>query len=177
MSGLATVARPYAEALYRVAKAGNMSLWSELVSELAEIGANPDLKSFVDNPRVTNAQIVDTLYALLKTEVSAEAKSFIELLAENGRVLLLPEIGEQFRVLKNADDGSADALIFSAFKMDESQIEALVAALSKKFGRTLMPTVEIDESLIGGVRVVVGDEVLDTSVRAKLQQMRDALVS
>ena len=147
------------------------------MSDLAEIGANPDLKSLVDNPKVTNAQVVDTLYALLKIEISDEAKSFIELLAENGRILLLPEIGEQFFALKNADEGSADAFIYSAYQLDDAQVQELASALSKKFGRTLMPTVEVDESLIGGVRVVVGDEVLDTSVRAKLQQMRDALVS
>lgn len=175
MAELATVARPYAEALFRVAKAGNMSSWSDLVSEMAEVGANPDLKAFVENPRATDELVVDTLLALLKSDISEEARNFIGVLVENDRVTLLPEIGQQFQALKNADEGAADAAIVSAFEMSEAQINDLVEVLGKKFGRKLTPTVEVDSSLIGGVRVVVGDEVLDTSVRAKLQKMRDVL--
>jgi F-type H+-transporting ATPase subunit delta len=99
------------------------------------------------------------------------------MLAENGRVALLPEIGAQFAVLKNAQEGAADATIHSAFELSAGQLTQLVATLEKKFGRKLNPTVVVDPSLIGGVRVVVGDEVLDTSVRAKLQQMHNALVA
>jgi F-type H+-transporting ATPase subunit delta len=90
---------------------------------------------------------------------------------------LLPEIAAQFAVLKNANEGAADAEIVSAFEISGDQLAQLVATLEKKFGRKLNPTVTVDPSLIGGVRVVVGDEVLDTSVRAKLQQMHVALVS
>lgn len=176
MAELATVARPYAEALFRVAKTGNMSPWSDLVSEMAEVGGNPDLKSLVENPRVTDEIVVDTMLALLKSDVSEEARNFIEVLVENGRVTLLPEIGLQFQALKNADEGAADVLIVSAFKMDDAQLSELVKVLEKKFSRKLTPTVEVDSSLIGGVCVVVGDQVLDTSVRAKLQKMRDVLV-
>jgi F-type H+-transporting ATPase subunit delta len=99
------------------------------------------------------------------------------MLAENGRVALLPEIAAQFTELKNASAGAADATVYSAFDISADQLSALVATLEKKFGRKLNPTVEVDPSLIGGVRVVVGDEVLDTSVRAKLQQMHLALVA
>jgi F-type H+-transporting ATPase subunit delta len=99
------------------------------------------------------------------------------MLAENGRLALLPEIGAQFHVLKNAQEGAADANISSAFALSEAQVKDLTAALEKKFGRKLNPSVTVDQSLIGGVRVVVGDEVLDTSVRAKLQQMHVALAA
>jgi hypothetical protein len=97
------------------------------------------------------------------------------MLVENGRISLLPEIGAQFLALKNAAEGAADAEITSAFELD-AQVSTLVATLEKKFSRKLNPVVTVDPALIGGVRVVVGDEVLDTSVRAKLQQMRVALV-
>ena len=80
-------------------------------------------------------------------------------------------------MLKNAQEGAADADIVSAFEMSRAQVAELVATLEKKFGRKLNPTVTVDPSLIGGVRVVVGDEVLDTSVRAKLQQMHVALAA
>jgi F-type H+-transporting ATPase subunit delta len=177
MAELATVARPYAEALFRVAKTGNLTAWAELMSEMAQVGSHPDVKSLAQNPNVSDSQIADTLAALLKSPVPAEAKNFIGMLVENGRVALLPEIGTQFHALKNAQEGAADADITSAFDLTQAQVTQLVATLEKKFGRKLNPSVHVDAALIGGVRVVVGDEILDTSVRAKLQQMQVALVA
>ncbi|MGX4640971.1 F0F1 ATP synthase subunit delta [Massilia sp. SYSU DXS3249] len=177
MAELATVARPYAEALFRVAQQGNMAAWSELVSELAQVGANPDVQAFAANPNVTARDLVATLTSLVKSPVTPEAANFLTMLAENGRISLLPQIGAQFQVLKNAQAGAADAEIASAFALNDAQVAELVNVLEKKFGRKLNPTVSVDPSLIGGVRVLVGDEVLDTSVRARLQQMHAALVA
>jgi F-type H+-transporting ATPase subunit delta len=177
MAELATVARPYAEALFRVAQNGDMTAWSGIVAELAQIGANPDVQAYAGNPNVRPAQLAETIASLVKSPMNPEAKNFIAMLAENGRVALLPEIAAQFTALKNALVGAADAAVYSAFDLSAEQLSALVATLEKKFGRKLNPTVEVDPSLIGGVRVVVGDEVLDTSVRAKLQQMHLALVA
>jgi len=177
MAEIATIARPYAEALFRVAKSGNLSAWSDLVSELAQVAALPDVKAFADNPKISDQQTIDTFLSVLKSPVTDEAKNFISMLVENGRLTLLPEIGAQFHALKNAQEGAADAAISSAFELSDAQVQELVATLEKKFGRKLNPSVTVDSSLIGGVRVVVGDEVLDTSVRAKLQQMHVALAS
>jgi F-type H+-transporting ATPase subunit delta len=177
MAELATIARPYAEALFRVAKSGNLAAWSDLVSEMAAVAALPDVKSFAANPKLSDRQVADTFLSLLKSNVTAEAKNFVAMLAENGRLPLLPEIGAQFQVLKNALEGVADAEITSAFQLNDAQVKDLVATLEKKFGRKLNPSVKVDSSLIGGVRVAVGDEVLDTSVRAKLQKMYVALAS
>jgi F-type H+-transporting ATPase subunit delta len=177
MAELATIARPYAEALFRVAKTGNLQAWSELVSELAHVATHPDVQALSRNPKVTDQQIVDTLLALLKSAVNDEIKNLVSMLVENGRVTLLPEIGVQFQTLKNAREGTADLAISSAFELNDVQVKELVATLEKKFGRKLNPSVQVDNSLIGGVRVVVGDEVLDTSVRAKLQQMQVALTT
>lgn len=177
MAELATVARPYAEALFRVAQQGNMAAWSELVSELAQVGANPDVQAFAANPNVTPRDLTATLSSLVKSPMTPEGTNFLEMLAENGRIALLPEIGVQFHELKNAQAGAADADITSAFALSNDQLTQLRGTLEKKFGRKLNPTVTVDPSLIGGVRVVVGDEVLDTSVRAKLQQMHAALLA
>ena len=177
MAELATVARPYAEALFRVAQTGDMAAWSTMVTELGNIGANADVQDFARNPNVKPTDVADTFAAMIKSPVTAEATNFIAMLIENRRIALLPEIAAQFAVLKNAQEGAADAHVTSAFDMSSEQVAALVASLEKKFGRKLNPTVTVDPSLIGGVRVVVGDEVLDTSVRAKLQQMNVALAS
>jgi F-type H+-transporting ATPase subunit delta len=177
MAELATVARPYAEALFRVAQQGDMNYWSNLVDELAQVGANSDVQAFASNPNVTHEQLADTIASLVKSPLNAEAKNFISMLAHNGRIVLLPEIAAQFRELKNAQEGAADAQIYSAFEISADQLATLVSSLEKKFGRKLNPTVTVERTLIGGVRVVVGDEVLDTSVSAKLQQMYVALAS
>jgi F-type H+-transporting ATPase subunit delta len=181
MAENATVARPYAEALFRVAQAGKQSVslaaWSDLVSELAQIGSHPEVQAFARNPKVSDSEVAAAILALVKSPLNAEAKNFLAMLIENGRISLLSEIGAQFQLLKNSEEGAADAEIASAFELSATQVSDLVQTLEKKFSRKLNPTVVVDPSLIGGVRVVVGDEVLDTSVRAKLQQMRVALAS
>ena len=177
MAELATIARPYAEALFRVAKSTDLTAWSSLVGEMAFVAANPDFKGFAHNPKIPHADVVSTFLAALKSPVSAEANNFIVMLIENGRLSLLPEIATQFNALKNAQEGAADAVIVSAFAMSPEQVSSLIATLEQKFGRKLNPLVTVDPALIGGVRVVVGDEVLDTSVRAKLQQMQVALTA
>ena len=177
MAELATIARPYAEALFRVAKTGNLAAWSDLVSEVAQVAAVPEVKALASNPKASDQQIADTFLSVLKSPVTPEAKNFIRMLVENGRLTLLPEIGAQFHALKNAQEGAADAEITSAFALSDAQVKDLVATLEKKFARKLSPSVIVDDSLIGGVRVVVGDEVFDTSVRAKLQRMHVALAS
>ncbi|MFD2365114.1 F0F1 ATP synthase subunit delta [Pseudoduganella sp. GCM10020061] len=177
MAELATVARPYAEALFRVAQQGNLAAWSELVSELGQVGANADLQAFARNPKVSGSQTVDAIASLVKSPVTPEARNFLDMLVGNDRVMLLPEIAAQFAELKNANEGAADATIVSAFEISPAQVAELAQTLEKKFGRKLNPTVTVDPSLIGGVRVEVGDEVLDTSVKAKLQQMQIALTA
>lgn len=177
MAELATIARPYAEALFRVAKAADLGAWAELVSEMAQVAANPDVQALARNPKVSDDEIGTVFISALKSPAGAEAKNFINMLAQNGRLTLLPEIAEQFHALKNAQEGAADAEIVSAFELSSAQLSDLVATLEKKFGRKLNPSVVVDAALIGGVRVVVGDEVLDTSVRAKLQQMQVALTA
>jgi F-type H+-transporting ATPase subunit delta len=177
MAEIATVARPYAEALFRVASQGNLPAWADLVSEMAQVAANPEIRGIASNPKVSHQQMRELFMSALKSPAGPEAVNFIGMLVNNGRLTLLPEIAVQFHALKNAGEGAADAEIISAFEMSETQVQELAGALERRFGRKLRPHVSVDPSLIGGVRVVVGDEVLDTSVRAKLQQMQVALAA
>jgi F-type H+-transporting ATPase subunit delta len=179
MAELATVARPYAEALFRVAKTGNLSAWSDLVVEMAHVAEHPDVQALAHNPKVSAVQTAEAFLSVLRSPMvtSDEAKNFVNTLADYDRLTLLPEIASQFHALKNAEAGAADAEIVSAFEMTAEQVSDLAQTLEKKFGRKLHPTVTVDSSLIGGVRIVVGDQVLDMSVRAKLQQMQFALTA
>ncbi|MCJ0764613.1 F0F1 ATP synthase subunit delta [Variovorax terrae] len=176
MAELATIARPYAEALFKAAGAdlGGTAAW---VSELAEIAANPQLQQFADNPKVTVNQVFDVMAGVAKSALPDTAKNFLRTVIENGRLAALPEIAAQFRALKNAQSGSSDTVVYSAFPIDGAALADVAAALEKRFGRKLNVSVELEPALIGGIRVVVGDEVLDTSVKARLEQMKMALTA
>ena len=177
MAELATIARPYAEALFRVAQAGNLASWSDTLSAMSAVAANPDMMDMARNPKVSDEQVISMFLTAVNSPTNVELKNFVGMLVENGRLSLLPEIAAQFHALRNAQEGAADAEIVSAFELTPAQVVDLVATLEKRFRRNLNPTVTVDNSLIGGVRVVVGDEVLDTSVRAKLQRMQTALTT
>jgi F-type H+-transporting ATPase subunit delta len=126
---------------------------------------------------VTDAQVFELISGVVKTTLPAAAQNFLRLAIENRRLVALPEIASQFRALKNAQGGTADAIVHSAFPIDAAALADLSGTLEKRFGRKLNVSVEIDSSLIGGVCVVVGDEVLDTSVKARLEQMKAALTA
>ncbi|AJW99306.1 MULTISPECIES: F0F1 ATP synthase subunit delta [Burkholderiaceae] len=179
MAEFATIARPYAEALFRVAEAGDVAAWSTLVKELAQVAQLPEVQSVASNPKVGREQVVELLIAAVKSPLASgtEAKNFVRMLVDNHRTVLLPEIAVQFEALKNAREGAADVQIVSAFPLEGAPLAELLASLERKFARKLKPTVEVDPSLIGGVRVTVGDEVLDTSVRARLVSMQSALTA
>ena len=105
------------------------------------------------------------------------AKNFLRTIIDNGRINTLGEVAAQYRALVNRRSGSSDAVVYSAFPLDSAALADVGGVLEKRFGRKLNLTVKQDESLIGGIRVVVGDEVLDTSVKARLEQMKAALVA
>ena len=176
MAELATIARPYADALYKasVADLNGTAIWVEALQAIAE---NTQLQQFADNPNVTSAQVFDVIAGVAKVALPEMAKNFLRTVIENGRLNALPEIAAQFRALKNAQSGSSDAVIYSAFAIDSAALTDVAAVLEKRFGRKLNVSVELQPDLIGGIRVVVGDEVLDSSVKARLEQMKVALTS
>jgi F-type H+-transporting ATPase subunit delta len=176
MAELATIARPYAEALFK-ASASDLSGAAAWVEKVAAIGANPELQQLADNPKATNGQVLDVVAGAFGAALPPAANNFLAALLENGRFHALPEIARQFHALANAQSGLSDAVVYSAFPIDAAALGSVAATLEKRFGRKLQVTVQQDPSLIGGIRVVVGDEVLDTSVKARLEQMKVALVA
>ena len=176
MAELATIARPYAEALFKAAGA-DLVATAAWLDELAAIASNVQLQHYAGNPSVTPAQTFDVMTGVAKTALSEPAKNFLRAVIDNGRISVLPEIASQFHALKNAKSGSSDATVFSAFALDSVALADLLETLEKRFEKKLNLKVELQPELIGGVRVVVGDEVLDTSVKARLEQMKAALIS
>jgi F-type H+-transporting ATPase subunit delta len=176
MAELATIARPYAEALFKATKS-DLPATSAWLEPLAQVAANEQLLSFAANPKSSSGQVFELITSVAKVNLPAAGKNFLETVIDNGRLPALPEIASQFRQLKNALAGTSDATVFSAFPIEGAALADLSALLEKRFGRKLNLSVTIDSQLIGGVRVVVGDEVLDTSVKARLEQMKTALMA
>jgi len=178
MAETATLARPYAEAVYRLADAGGtLASWSGTLRIFAGVAAHPDMQECLSKFDLTSGQLQDLFLSLCPGDLSAEAKNFIQLLIEYDRLALLPEIFAQFETLKNEREGVVDAQITTAFAMEGEQLASLVADLEKRFKRKINPQVSVDRDLIGGARIVIGDEVIDGSVRGKLNAMAAGLLA
>jgi F-type H+-transporting ATPase subunit delta len=174
MAELATIARPYAEALF---KAGGDAAAADQVSALAAVASDARLRQYAGDPKVEAAQVHDLMVAVLKAPLSPHVHNFLRAVLDNGRLDALPEIAAQLHTLVNAQSGVSDATVFSAFPINGAQLADVVATLEKRFARKLNASVVVQAELIGGIRVVVGDEVLDTSVKARLEQMKVALAA
>ena len=177
MAELATLARPYAEALFQVASKGDLTQALAEIDALAAVASNPQLRQFADAPKTNPAQVFDVITSVANTPLSDASKNLLRTVIDNGRLGVLSEIAAQVRTLVNEKTGVSDAVIESAFPIDGAALTELVATLEKRFGRKLKATVQLAPELIGGIRVVVGDEVLDTSVAARLEQMKAALTA
>ena len=180
MAELATIARPYADALFKASTAGagvDLGSTAAWLDELAAIAANPQLRQLADNPKVTADEVYAVVTGVARSALPDTAKNFLRTVIDNGRINALPEVASQFRALVNRRNASPDAVVYCAFPVEAAPLAAVSSALEKRFGRKLNLSVQLDESLIGGIRVVVGDEVLDTSVKARLEQMKAALTA
>ena len=176
MAEIATIARPYAEALFKATSKdlNGAAVWVDALSAVAQ---NEQLQQFADSPKASTNQIFDLIAGVAKVDLPEAAKNFLRMVIENGRLSALPEMATQFRALKNAQSGSSDAIVHSAFPIDAAALADLGKTLEAQFKRKLNLSVVLQPELIGGIRVVVGDEVLDTSVKARLQQMKVALTA
>jgi F-type H+-transporting ATPase subunit delta len=171
-----TVARPYAEAAFRLADDGNaLNKWSEMLGMLAQVAGDPRVQAAVADPNLSDAKAAGLFIAILAGKLSGDAENFVRVLAENGRLGLLGEIRGQFEALKNEREGVLEAEVHSAFELTEAQLGDLVQRLEKKTGRKVRATIEIQKDLIAGVRIVLGDKVIDGSARAQLGALETAL--
>lgn len=178
MAEAVTVARPYADAVYKLAvTSDSLSQWSKILQLAVEIAEDECVKLLVGNPAVSAKQLGEIFLEIGKNKFNAEARNFIMLLAENKRVLVLPQISQLFEHLKAQHEGVLEAKIVSAFEIENKQLKKLVDDLEQKFKRKIEARVSVEPELIGGIKVEIGDEILDASVRGKLEAMAVALKS
>ena len=175
-----TLARPYAEAAFQLATGSNaLSAWSAALTRLAAITANPEMEVCISNPLLAPEQLtrlcLDVAGAGENAALSVQQQDFVRVLVDNDRLTVLPEIALLFEDLKAGHEGVKHADISSAFALDGTTLKNLVADLERRFSCKVEASVTLDPELIGGVRIAVGDEVIDASVRGKLAAMATAL--
>ena len=176
MAEPSTVARPYAEAAFRLADgAGALGKWLEMLSALGQVSADARVRAAITDPNLGDAQAAGVFIGILSGRLTAEAENFLRVLAQNGRLELLPEIRVQFEALKNEREGVLEAEVHSAFELSDAQLADLVQRLEKKTGRKVRARLQVNKDLIAGVRIALGDQVIDGSARAQLGALETAL--
>ena len=176
MAEPSTIARPYAEAAFRLADGqGKLAEWSAALANLAAVAADARIEAAVGDPNLPAAEVAGLFISILAGKLTGETENFVRVLAENGRLDVLAEIHTQYEVLKNEREGTVEAELYTAFEMNAAQVADLVQRLEKRTGRKVRTKVLIDKNLIGGVKIVVGDKVIDGSARAQLGALEAAL--
>ena len=181
MAELTTIARPYAEAAFDLARDANaLPAWSSLLRVASAVIGDPQMANALDNPSLDAADKQALLLSVLAPELSRlaldkDGRNFIRVLVDAERVALLPYIADVFDALKNEADNVATAQITSAFPLDDAMLGGIKSALERRFGKKIDATVAVDAELIGGARIAVGDRVIDASVQGRLAQMATQL--
>jgi len=176
MSELSTLARPYAEAVFRLAQGENdLAGWSARVKSLALIVADEQLARLIADPAVPAERVAGLVIDVAGSGLGERGANFVKVLADNDRLSLLPEIGAQFETLRATAEGTLEATITSAQELSQAQIDELVGGLKAKFNRAVNVQVAVDPELIGGAVITIGDQVIDGSVRGRLQRMAFSL--
>ena len=176
MAEASTIARPYAEAVFKLADAeGKLAEWSSVLANIAAVAADERIRVAVGDPNLSAAKIAGLFISVLSGKLSGDAENLVRLLAENGRLDVLAEIRMQYEALRDEREGVVEAEVHTAFALEDAQLADLVARLEKKTGRKVRASVHVDKNLIAGVKVVLGDKVIDGSARAQLSALETAL--
>jgi F-type H+-transporting ATPase subunit delta len=181
-----TIARPYAEATFEVAReADKLADWSAALDTARELLADGQVVAFLGNPSLTDDQRLSFLADLFESAGTgksifggdAKGTNFLKLLLEYGRVNVLPEIAEHFDALKAKVENTVDVIVTTAATLGDDQKKAIVKALEARLGRDVRIETEIDETLIGGAVIRAGDVVIDGSLRSRLTGLSNALIA
>jgi F-type H+-transporting ATPase subunit delta len=176
MSEAITTARPYAQAAFDEAQQLKaLQAWSEMLLSLAEAIKHPEMIAVVTNPRVAKKQVEGLMEALLGKGASKQQQNFVRILADNQRLLLLPEIAALFEALKAEAEKTVNVVVDSAFELSAAQKDKIVSSLKKSLGREVKLSCQVNKELLGGVVIRAGDKVIDGSARTRLGEMANAL--
>jgi len=173
---LRTLARPYAEAIFELARdAGKLDAWAEALERLAIIVENEDVAGLIGHPKIDDEQLVEAIIGVAGDALDEKAKNFVRLLTANDRLTLLPEIRSQFAGLHAAAENRVDVTVTSAAELTGGQREAISKALEQRLKHNVGLSMEVDPDLLGGAVIRAGDLVIDGSLRARLARLEQSL--
>jgi F-type H+-transporting ATPase subunit delta len=174
---ITTIARPYARAAFSVAldDASGLASWSRMLKLLSAAVSTGRVRQALGNPRLTTVQEASLLLEIMGEELSDKGKNFATVLAEYGRISLLPTIYELFELMKAHHEKTMDVSLTSAFEISDEDTQKLATALKKRLQRDIHFSSTVDKSLLGGVIIRTEDIVIDNSVRGKLEKLAQAL--
>jgi F-type H+-transporting ATPase subunit delta len=181
MSDLETVARPYSRAVFELAsEQKDLAGWSDLLQLASTIAVDESMQAVIASPDIAATDLSDLFVSVMASvdgapEIGEHAKNLISLLAENDRLLALPQISEGFDALKQEAEGTIEVLVTSARKLTAAQQKEITTKMKKRLGKEVSITAEIDESLIAGAIIKAGDLVIDGSARGKLGKLTTQL--
>ena len=172
MAELTTIARPYAEAAFALAReSSTLPEWSQMLGLIDAVVADPRVAESLDNPKLDASAKESLLLSICGDRLTAEGRSFVHVLIESDRIAIVPAIAGLFERLKDDADGVAKAVIESAFPLEGAALNELTEALAKRFSRRIEATVTVRPELIGGARITVGDNVIDGTIQEQLRSM------
>ena len=176
MSDLVTVARPYARAILELADSDKaMNEWSKQLQFMAAVAMDPGLQQLIGNPKLTWQEVAERFITACGDDIDDQGRNLIRLLAENGRIAVLPELAMLYDKLRADAQGTVKAEVYSAYRLSKAQREKLEAALEKRLGRDVKITSHVDKSLLGGVMIRAGDLVIDGSLKGRIEKLNAAL--
>ncbi len=178
MAEISTIARPYAVATYKLGKeTKSLAKWSEMLAFAATVANDAQMQAYVQNPKVVASDLQATFLKVCGDKLNEQGQNLIRVLVEYNRMSILPAIASAFEALKAQDEGTLDAQIIAASKPTGAEINDLLKRLEAKFGKKIEADVTIDAELIGGFKIIVGDTVIDSSVKGQLQNLAYTLAA
>lgn len=178
MAEISTIARPYAVAAFKLGKeTKSLAKWSEMLGLAAAVASDEKMQTYIQNPKVLGSDLQAAFLKVCGNKLNESGQNLIKVLVEYGRLSILPAISAAFETLKSQDEGTLEANIIAASKPSPAEVKDLVKRLEAKFGKKVEATVSVDEEIIGGVKIIVGDTVIDASVKGQLQNLAYTLTA
>ncbi|MBN1378725.1 MAG: F0F1 ATP synthase subunit delta [Gammaproteobacteria bacterium] len=177
MSRIITIARPYANAAFEYARdEGVLANWAEQLEFLALVVKDPQMSCLLDDSRLTRKQRADLLLKVCGDKLDKGAVNLVNLLADNGRLQILPDIFSEFELLRADHEGKIEAVVSSAKEIPALQQKKIIQSLEKRLQKKVTLKCEIDPTLIGGAVIKAGDLVIDGTLKTRLSKMNAALL-
>ena len=178
MAEISTIARPYAVAAYKLGKDQNtLAKWSEMLGFATQVANDTQMLSYINDPKVLSNDLQNAFVKVCGDKLNEQGQNLIKILVEYNRMAILPAIKEAFEALKTQDEGSLQASIIAASKLSDAEVKDLVKRLESKFSKKIEANVTVDAELIGGFKIIVGDTVIDSSVKGQLQNLAYTLAA